>query len=316
MTTGLGREVLDTLVGTGKHEILVLGRGDSSNSGVLPGVIRIQTAFDNHTELVTLLDDVHTLLCFWSPAKDPGAEAQKRLVNAAIDAGVRRFAPSSWSTGSKLEECLDVYPFYASKLAMLDYLQEINKDKKVIEYTSFEVGMFMEFLAYPQQTTKHISPIPGIVLLNDKRIIALEGHLDDALTFTSVEDIAGVVAVAVEYQGEWPAVGGINGDRLSLRSIQRIAEKLYGTPFRVDILQQSDVEAGVVKLDDLPAIEHAAIPKEKRAQFAKLATRGLLLSAARGAWTVTDDWNKLLSNYKFTSVEDFVARLIKPADAN
>lgn len=193
--------------------------------------------------------------------------------------------------------------------------------------------MFMEFLAYPQQTTKYISPIPGIVLLNDKRIIALEGHLDDALTFTSVRDIAGVVAAAVEYQGEWPTVGGINGDRLSLRSIQKIAEELYseyissyrhyiatnrstGTPFKVDILQKSDVEAGVVKLDDLPAIEHEAIPKEKRAQFAKLATRGLLLSAARGAWTVTDEWNKLLPSYKFTSVEEFVAGLAKPADAS
>lgn len=44
--------------------------------------------------MVDLLSGYHTLLCFWDPTKDPGAKTQKGLVNAAIEAGVKRYAPS------------------------------------------------------------------------------------------------------------------------------------------------------------------------------------------------------------------------------
>lgn len=67
-----------------------------------------------------------------------------------------------------------------------------------------------------------------LAMLNDNRIVGLNGHLDDELTFTSIRDVAGVVAGAVEYEGEWPEVGGISGDRVSLRQIQQIGQSVMG----------------------------------------------------------------------------------------
>lgn len=34
---------------------------------------------------------------------------------------------------------------------------------------------------------------------------------------------------------------------------------------------------------------------------------GLLLSFSAGAWNVTDEWNQLLPDYKFTQADEFLA---------
>jgi hypothetical protein len=42
------------------------------------------------------LDGVHTVLSFIVVHLDENAAAQKALIDAAIQAGVKRFAPSEW----------------------------------------------------------------------------------------------------------------------------------------------------------------------------------------------------------------------------
>lgn len=44
------------------------------------------------------LQGVHTLLCFITPQSDPGNTAQRNLIDAAVKAGVKRYAPSEWAT--------------------------------------------------------------------------------------------------------------------------------------------------------------------------------------------------------------------------
>jgi hypothetical protein len=41
---------------------------------------------------------VHTVLSFIHVQSDPGNINQKNLIKAAIEAGVKRFAPSEWAT--------------------------------------------------------------------------------------------------------------------------------------------------------------------------------------------------------------------------
>lgn len=54
----------------------------------------------------------------------------------------------------------------------------------------------------------------------------VEGSHNDVIVWTTVQDIANVVARAVEYEGEWPAVGGISGSRLTIGEILRIGEAI------------------------------------------------------------------------------------------
>jgi hypothetical protein len=52
--------------------------------------------YDNKNELVEALQGVHTVLSFIQLMKDVNNQSQKNLIDAAIIAGVKRFAPSEW----------------------------------------------------------------------------------------------------------------------------------------------------------------------------------------------------------------------------
>ncbi len=52
--------------------------------------------YDDQSELVEALQGVHTVLSFIQLLSDPENKSQKNLIDAAIAAGVRRFAPSEW----------------------------------------------------------------------------------------------------------------------------------------------------------------------------------------------------------------------------
>ena len=64
----------------------------------MPGVTWVKANYEAKEELVQALRGVHTLLCFITPQSDPGNSAQKNLIDAAVKAGVKRYAPSEWAT--------------------------------------------------------------------------------------------------------------------------------------------------------------------------------------------------------------------------
>jgi hypothetical protein len=69
---------------------------------------------------------VHTLLSFVTEQEGAESPIQKRLITAAVQAGVKRFAPSEWATSTTQH-----LPWYAYKAEIRRYLAELNKDKKV-----------------------------------------------------------------------------------------------------------------------------------------------------------------------------------------
>jgi hypothetical protein len=59
------------------------------------------------------------------------------------------------------------------------------------------------------------------------RAIDLNGK-EGTVTLTTMNDLANVVACAVEYSGEWPVVGGIHGTTLSTTKLLQIGAKVRG----------------------------------------------------------------------------------------
>lgn len=55
-----------------------------------------------------------------------------------------------------------------------------------------------------------------------------EGSEADIMSFTTVQDLAGIVARAVEFEGEWPTIGGIRGTQLSMNRIVALGEEIRG----------------------------------------------------------------------------------------
>ncbi|KAF4460225.1 2`-hydroxyisoflavone reductase [Fusarium albosuccineum] len=296
----LSREVLDKLVAENKHEITALVRKDPSTFPSLPGVTWVQTNYEDKAELVKLLSGIHTVLCFIAVHLDPGNESQKRIIDAAIEAGVKRYAPSEWSVGANLSSSLDVMPWYAGKVEIIEYLEKLNSPQKP--------GAFMDYLCHPYKASKYITTIALNVDLEKEHAIVVEGSLDDYMTYTSVQDIAGVVTRAVDYEGEWPVIGGIRGNRITIGELIKISEKVKGKPFKMEWLKQEDLEAGELKTDLYPRIALPSIPKDQVESFSKMAMTGILLAMRRGVWTVSDEWNQLLPDYESTTVEALLTK--------
>lgn len=67
-----------------------------SNDTIQPGTSWVKVDYEDKKNLVRALQGVHTVLSFISAHLDPEGTAQKNLIDASIEAGVKRFAPSEW----------------------------------------------------------------------------------------------------------------------------------------------------------------------------------------------------------------------------
>ena len=61
-----------------------------------PGVEWRVVNYDDQSDLTKALQGTHTVLSFLQLLSDPKSKSQKNLIDAAIAAGVKRFAPSEY----------------------------------------------------------------------------------------------------------------------------------------------------------------------------------------------------------------------------
>jgi hypothetical protein len=198
---------------------------------------------------------------------------------------------------------------------------------QVLEYTLFQPGWFVNYFTHPYKSTKHIQPLQTPIDFCNRRLLMVDGSDDVRITLTTAEDLAKVVARAIEYEGEWPVVSGIKGDEFTIKQLIELGERVRGEsqrfslmnpvltlgslpgtgkPFRVERLKADDLKAGVVKSSWLPKADHHSFTPEEATALAENVTAGILLGISAGALNVSDEWNKLLPDYKFTKAEDFL----------
>lgn len=191
-----------------------------------------KTDYKNEHELAQILQGVHTLLSFISPhgEESEATVAQKNLINASITAGVKRFAPSEWASSG-----IQHMSWYSFKGETRSYLAEINKEKQVLEYCLFQPGLFTDYLGDPENPPKHLKILETPLDFQNRRMLIRDGGEGDVVTWTTMRDVAGVVAKAVEYEGKWPLVGGIQGSKLSMGKLIALGEELRGKIFRLTV---------------------------------------------------------------------------------
>ncbi|KAJ4014180.1 hypothetical protein NW766_006432 [Fusarium irregulare] len=305
----LSREILDRLVATEKHEVKALVRKNPADFPRLKGVEWIQTDFSDKSELVGLLQGVETVLCFFAVHLDPGSENQKRLIDSCVEADVKRYAPSEWGPGVKLVDSLDVMSWYTGKIEVAEYLENLNSKEKILEYCRFQPGSFMDYLCHPHKTSKYLTTTTANFDFENKTALVVEGTLDDEIVYTSAEDVANTVTLAVDYEGEWPTIGGITGDKVTIRQLLDIGEKLRGAPFTIEWLRLDDLLAGELKTDKYPRLSLPSVPKDQIEAFSKMVIAGLLIGYHRGVLTVSNEWNMCLPEYRFTKAEELLGRV-------
>jgi len=159
----------------------------------------------------------------------------------------------------------------------------------------------------------------------NRRAIVVEGH-DAIMTYTTVKDVATIVARAVDLDVEWPVAGGISGNRVPISELLKIGEKvrgmsysphkednfwwkLAGQAFTVEKVKLEDLEKGVLTASWTLAASHPSVAQDQIEKMMKVVLIGTLLSSAKGAWDVSDAFNQIVPDFKFTQIENFLAEV-------
>ncbi|KAF3044153.1 hypothetical protein E8E12_010451 [Didymella heteroderae] len=304
-TGSVAREIIEVLAATKKHDILVLSRKSRASDNRESGNVSYATTdYSSVVDLASLLRGCDTVLSFVAPYTDQSeaALAQKHLIDASIKAGVRRFAPSEWASAR-----FDHLPWYSYKGQTRQYLEEVNKDSRVLEYCLFQPGLFTNYLTHPHRSATYLAAIETPFDFGNRRMIVCDGGEDQKCTFTTVRDLANVVAMAIEYAGDWPVEGGIKGSDLSIKQLITLGEKLRG-PFEVTKIEAKLLQAGDCNSPWLPKVKHPSIPPDAVDFASKSVTAGLLSAIDAGAFQSNDAWNGLLPDYKFKDAEGFLEK--------
>ncbi|KAH7018406.1 uncharacterized protein B0I36DRAFT_388623 [Microdochium trichocladiopsis] len=313
----LASTLIDYLSEHTEHVMLGLVRRDPSTLRTVPRLKYVQTDYQDTAELSRIFKagSVDVVMSFIIAHLDPDAAVSKRLVDAAIDAGVKRFVPSEWSVGRHLADAIQFLPWYDSKLKTRAYLEQVNTPHKVLEYTLFHSGHFTEYLGHPHAPAnlKHIDTIAISFQPEILHALTVEGREEvDRMTFTSPGDVVKVVARALDVeQGKWPVWGGIEGQTVTVKELIDIVERVRGKKLTVERLKESDLVAGRILAKTTPTITHSSVTPEQKEAFEKLLTAGFLMGAARGAYTATREWNEILPDVKFLGIEEYLRSVFR-----
>lgn len=71
-------------------------------------------------------------------------------------------------------------------------------------------------------------------------------------------------------------------------------------------VELDDLKAGKLKTSWAPSADHPAIAPEQLRAAAEMFTTYSLLSIHRGDWDLPDQWNRLLPDFQYVSLEDFL----------
>lgn len=191
----------------------------------------------------------------------------------------------------------------------------------------FQPGLFLEYLAAPYKTAKHLEPLNTMIDFQNRRAIVVDGY-DAIMTFTTVKDLTAVVVLAVDLAGEWPVVEDIRGNRVLVSEVLKIGEKVRGLSyfiyqkfflscsqrftgrtFAIEKVKLADLEKGILTASWTLEASHPSVKGDQVEKMLKTVLIGTLLSSAKGAWDVSDEMNQLLPDFKFTQIEDFLTEV-------
>lgn len=134
----LGSAVLSELV-KGGFEVTLLSRSNKTDEDLPPNVRRLAVDYNNKQSLVDALNGQDAVV---STVAGEAIPAQKLMIDAAIESGVRRFIPSDFGSLTT-NPAASQFPHHVN---MVDIQQYLKSKSHEIEYTIFSIGGFTEFV--------------------------------------------------------------------------------------------------------------------------------------------------------------------------
>ncbi|KAF2018035.1 NAD(P)-binding protein [Aaosphaeria arxii CBS 175.79] len=298
-TGNVATEILRATIASGRHNITIFTRGSKTAESSQPNVTYKAVDYSDHAALVDALRGFDICLCFMIIIGE-GYTAQIKLIDACIEAGVKRFAPSEWGikNGSPV-------PDYKPKDETVEYLKEINKDKKVLEYTLFQPSIFMDYFAHPNPLSPNLHTWSFFIDPSSRHAILPESQ-DDPLVLTRISDDSEILLRAIEDPNPWPVIGGIRGCRTTIRELFALSKEIRGGEWTIENVSDEDVENKTLQTKWCPQMTHPSLPLEVRESYSKVFLNNFLSAILAGSWDVSDEFNQRYPDYKFTNLKDYL----------
>ncbi|UKZ68384.1 uncharacterized protein TrAtP1_009423 [Trichoderma atroviride] len=143
----VGKIILEELVADGSFNITVISRKDSS--ATFPSRVTVYKSDFSDRDLEAAFKGQDAVI---SALGKDGLDEQKKLIDAAISAGVRRFLPSEFSASSQNASVLQLLPLFGQKTELIEYLKA--KQSADFSWTGiatsllFDWGLANGFLEY------------------------------------------------------------------------------------------------------------------------------------------------------------------------
>jgi len=175
----------------------------------------IEVDFNSVTALTKACAGAACVVSALSGLRDVIVDGQKRLLAAAVAAGVPRFIPSDYS--------IDYTKLPNGSNRNLDLRREFNQrlDQAPIQATSILNGMF----------TNLLTGQAPVVLFGLKRVLYY-GDADQLLDFTTIANTAEFTAAAA-LDPSTPRYLRVAGEVATVRGLQRAANEATGEPFKL-----------------------------------------------------------------------------------
>lgn len=84
---------------------------------------------------------------------------------------------------------------------------------------------------------------------------------------------------------------------------------ITGHPFTIDKVKLEDLENGILTASWTLEASHPSVAGDQVEQMLKTVLIGTLISSTKDAWDVSEEINKLLPDFKFTRIEDFLSEV-------
>lgn len=136
----LGPSILSAFVADAHFSVAVLTRLSSTSS--FPAYVKVHRISDDYPE-ADLVEAFKGQDAVVSTIATANAPLQRRMADAAIKAGVKRFVPSEFGSDTRNHKAMAILPqYFKGKADTVDYLKV--KEAEGLTWTAFVTGPFFE----------------------------------------------------------------------------------------------------------------------------------------------------------------------------
>ncbi|CAN9293890.1 unnamed protein product [Alternaria alternata] len=257
-TGGVGRTIVEELVGQDKHEILILSR----KANKIPGLESVRVIEADYEDVASVKEslkkhNVDVVISALALFTEESAKAQMNLIQAAIDSGsVKRFMPSEYGVNYSHPGVLEFHPAAKWWLDAADLLRSSHLD-----FTRVMFGWFSDYFGMPHCKT------------------ALPGDGKASVTFLHSTDVAKYIAALLDEEKRWPEFSAFASDKLTWNKVVETAERVTGEKWEVTYDPIDKLEQGQATLFEQPEGSYGLPEDATRsmmAEFGVMAVKGIM----------------------------------------